>query len=226
MIDLKAETLISINGLNITNTLLTSYLVILIISVFLFNLRYKLNPTKIQTILEVFYESVYNFWHGITHLNNQKIFTFCLTFLIYISVANLIILFPPFEAFYLNKNSHHIHLFRSVFSDMNMTLALALISVIITNILGLLKLGVKFIKKFLSPLGILELISEFAKIISFSFRLFGNIFGGKVLLMIISFLISLLVPSIFIGLEIFVGIIQSFIFFVLTSVFIKVALEH
>ncbi len=71
--------------------------------------------------------------------------------------------------------------------------------------------------------GLLELISEFAKIISFSFRLFGNIFAGEVVLLVIPFLISLLLPLPFFGLEIFVGFIQAFIFAVLTLAFFTMA---
>jgi F-type H+-transporting ATPase subunit a len=70
---------------------------------------------------------------------------------------------------------------------------------------------------------LLELISEVAKIVSFSFRLFGNIFAGHVLLGIMIFLLPLLIPAVFYGLEIFVGLIQAFIFMMLTLVFIALA---
>lgn len=76
-------------------------------------------------------------------------------------------------------------------------------------------------------IGLIELISEMAKIISFSFRLFGNIFAGEVLLLVIPSLITLLLPLPFLGLEIFVGLIQAFIFAMLTMVFMTVAtIEH
>ncbi|MCS7183834.1 MAG: F0F1 ATP synthase subunit A [Patescibacteria group bacterium] len=226
MIKIAPETIFKIGNISITNTLLTSWLVIFIIFLFLIFVKYQIKPNKLQILLEIIYENIYKFWFEITHLKSKLIFTFCLTFLIYIGLSNLIILIPPLEAFYIKKNDYHLHLFRSVFSDLNMTLALALISVFLTNFLGLLKSGLRFFKRFFSPIGILELISEFAKIISFSFRLFGNIFAGKVLLVVISSLVVFFIPSFFIGLEIFVGLIQAFIFFVLTSVFIKVAIEH
>jgi F-type H+-transporting ATPase subunit a len=72
-------------------------------------------------------------------------------------------------------------------------------------------------------MGLIELVSEFAKILSFSFRLFGNIFAGEVLLLVIPFLLSFLVPLIFMGLETFVGLIQAFIFAILTLAFMSMA---
>ena len=74
--------------------------------------------------------------------------------------------------------------------------------------------------------GILELVSEFAKIISFSFRLFGNIFAGEVVLIVISALVTLGIILIFFGLEIFVGVIQAFVFFILSLVFFAMATRH
>lgn len=71
--------------------------------------------------------------------------------------------------------------------------------------------------------GILEFISEFAKMVSFSFRLFGNIFAGEVLLLVIAFLAPILAPIPFFGLEIFVGFIQALVFTMLTVVFLTIA---
>ncbi len=72
-------------------------------------------------------------------------------------------------------------------------------------------------------MGLIELVSEIAKILSFSFRLFGNIFAGEVVLLVIPFLLSFLVPLVFMGLELFVGLIQAFIFAVLTLAFMSTA---
>lgn len=126
-----------------------------------------------------------------------------------------------------------VPLFRSGYADVNMTLALALISVIVTQIFGIASLGFfKYAGKFLvNPLkdpigcfvGILELISEIAKMISFSFRLFGNIFAGEVLLVVIGFLAPFVAPIPFYGLELFVGFVQALVFSLLTLVFMKMA---
>lgn len=123
--------------------------------------------------------------------------------------------------------------FRSAYADVNMTLALAIISVIATQIFGIFSLGFfKYAGKFFinpfkdfigSFVGILELVSEFAKMVSFSFRLFGNIFAGEILLTVISFLAPFLAPLPFYGLEIFVGLVQALVFSLLTLVFMKMA---
>ena len=124
-----------------------------------------------------------------------------------------------------------VPLFRSTNSDLNMTLALGLISVIATQIFGISALGFfthfsRFIS-FKTPIrfftGILELVAEIAKVVSFSFRLFGNIFAGEVLLVVVFFLVPLIVPLPFMVMEIFVGFIQALVFAMLTLVFLTIA---
>lgn len=124
-----------------------------------------------------------------------------------------------------------VPLFRAPSSDLNTTFALALISLLSFQIFGIGAIGVfKYAKKFFNfknPIeffvGILEIVSEFAKMISLSFRLFGNVFAGEVLLVVIAFLVPIIAPLPFFALEIFVGLIQAFIFAMLTFVFLKVA---
>jgi len=123
-----------------------------------------------------------------------------------------------------------IPLFRAASTDLNTTLAIALTSVIATQIVGLRALGGNYISKFINfrgPIdfyvGILELIAELAKIISFTFRLFGNVFAGEVLLAVIVFLIPWGAALPFYGLELFVGFIQAFVFAILTLVFMTLA---
>jgi F-type H+-transporting ATPase subunit a len=120
---------------------------------------------------------------------------------------------------------------RSASADLNVTLAIAIVSVMAIQIfgiaaLGLLKYGKKFIN-FKGPIeffvGILELVSEAAKMVSFSFRLFGNIFAGEVLLTVILFLAPFIIPLPFLFLEIFVGFIQALVFSMLTLVFLQMA---
>jgi len=130
---------------------------------------------------------------------------------------------------------------RAAATDLNVTLAIALISVVMTQYYGFQALGIQYMGKFVAtrklgngnPMGLIDLIvgaleaiSEFAKIISFTFRLFGNIFAGQVLLFVMAaFLIPFLVfgTLIFYGLEVFVGLIQAVVFMMLTFVFIAMA---
>ena len=130
--------------------------------------------------------------------------------------------------------SHSVHVFRAANSDLNITLALALISAILTQYLGFKKLGLKgyggkflnFTNPILFFVGILEIVSEIVKVFSFSFRLFGNIFAGEVLLAVILSLVPVIVPITFYGVEFFAGFIQALIFSMLTLVFINTATTH
>jgi F-type H+-transporting ATPase subunit a len=129
------------------------------------------------------------------------------------------------------KEEHHaVDLFRGANADVNMTIALALISVTATQFFGIKFAGLAYFKKFInfsSPInffiGLLELVAEFSKIISFAFRLFGNIFAGEVLVSVIKFLIPLLIPIPFMGFEIFVGALQAYVFAMLSLVFFNMA---
>jgi F-type H+-transporting ATPase subunit a len=121
-------------------------------------------------------------------------------------------------------------------TDLNMTVALALIAVVMIQVIGFRALGISYLTKFFnfktlfsSPLGgidvavgLLELIGEFAKILSFAFRLLGNVFAGSVLLFVMSFLLPFL-PWPFFILEFFVGALQAFVFGLLTAIFMTQA---
>ncbi len=125
-------------------------------------------------------------------------------------------------------------------TDLNFTVALALISVLMTQVMGVRALGATYFTKFLNVggifkrpifgfidffVGLLELLSELSKLLSFSFRLFGNIFAGTVLLFVIGTLIPVFVQSLFLGLEFFVGLIQAVVFGMLTMVFMAQATQ-
>jgi F-type H+-transporting ATPase subunit a len=121
--------------------------------------------------------------------------------------------------------------FRTATTDLNVTLALALIAFAVIEIAGFRALGFGYIRKFLNfkegPLGIfvglVEFISELSRIISFSFRLFGNLFAGQILLFVIPFLVPFLLPVSIYGLELFVGLIQGYVFAVLILAFMDSA---
>ena len=126
-----------------------------------------------------------------------------------------------------------VPLLRGNNADLNATLALAIISVLMIQYYGFYFLGFKaYISKFLNfkdpiyfVLGILEIISEISKILSFAFRLFGNIFAGEVLLTIVAFLVPVLASFPFLMLEVFVGFVQALVFSMLTSVFLSLAVS-
>lgn len=135
-----------------------------------------------------------------------------------------------------DEEEHHVAatpVLRGATADLNTTLALALFAVVMIQFYGLKELKLGYLKKFINfngPIdffiGILEIISEISKIISFAFRLFGNIFAGEVLLVVIAFLVPVLASFPFLILEVFVGVVQALVFAMLTGVFINVATSH
>ena len=131
--------------------------------------------------------------------------------------------------------------FRSVNTDINAPLAIAIFSFIFVEFWGLQSLGPGYLKKFFAFdaifkrgimglidifVGVLEFVSELSRMVSFTFRLFGNVFAGEVLLTMMSFLVPFLLVDVFYGLELFVGLIQAFVFAMLTLVFAVTAVSH
>jgi F-type H+-transporting ATPase subunit a len=123
-------------------------------------------------------------------------------------------------------------------TDLNFTLSLALISVFMTQIFGIRALGASYFTKFFNTktmfnkpifgvidfaVSLLELVSEISKVLSFTFRLFGNLFAGSVLLFVIGSLVPVFAQSLFLLLEFFIGIIQALVFGLLTMVFMSQA---
>ncbi len=131
------------------------------------------------------------------------------------------------------ENGKVIPILRSPSADLNVTLAFALAAVFMVEVFGFQALGVGYLTKFFNFregfmgvfVGLLELISELVRIIAFAFRLFGNIFAGEVVLIVMAFLFPFLLPLPFYGLELFVAFIQAVIFSVLTLVFMSLATQ-
>jgi F-type H+-transporting ATPase subunit a len=131
--------------------------------------------------------------------------------------------------------------FRSVNTDVNTPMAIALYSFMFVEFWGLSTLGLPYLTKFVNVggfrrgiltgaidvfVGLLEFISELSRTISFTFRLFGNVFAGEVLLTMITALVPLVLIQVFYGLELLVGLIQAFVFAMLTLVFAQTAVAH
>jgi F-type H+-transporting ATPase subunit a len=129
-----------------------------------------------------------------------------------------------------------VPLFRAPSADLNMTFALAIATVVMVQIWGIRSQGGAYFSKFANFSGpnigmkiingfvsILEIISEFARILAFGFRLFGNIFAGEVVLATMAFLVPFLLPLPFYALEVGVGAIQAFVFMMLALVFFTMA---
>ena len=215
----------------ITNTLLVSWIAmgILIIASLVTKLRIRLIPTGIQNFFEAIIEVAYTTVSDLAGDKKAKVFfPFVMTFFLFIITANWLGLLPGFGTITFKDHP----LLRSINSDLNMTLALALVSAIATHILAVKYLGIKnYLLRWvaLNPIflfvGILEIVSEFTKIVSLSFRLFGNIFAGEVVLSTISSIFAFILPLPFYFLEIVVGFIQAAVFAMLTLVFMVLLSE-
>ena len=244
-ISIKAEEVAHFFGLAIPNSLLLGLTVsgLIIAASIALKYRMRLIPGRIQATAELGLETMLNFLTNLYGDRNLalKYFPYVATAFLFIFIHNIFGILPFFGAVGFFHSTEHgtayFPLFRSAASDINTTLALSILSVFATHVFGVSALGlIQYGKKFLNfsgiipfYVGILELIAEIAKIISFSFRLFGNIFAGEVLLMIIGSLAPYVVPVPFLGLEIFVAFIQALVFTMLTIVFIKLAItphEH
>ena len=247
-ISLQAEVLGKIFGLPITNSLVLSLVTALLLvgGGFLVARALKLVPGKVQSGAELVVDSLLDFMTQVAGDREQaiKFFPLVATIFLFILLNNWIGVLPGTGSigFYEPQGTHgeslFVPFFRSANADLNTTFALALIAMGAIQVYGIQKLGfVKHLGRFFIFtkgriyffVGLLELVGEFAKVLSFSFRLFVNIFAGEVLLLIIMALVPVLVPLPFIFLEYFVGFIQALVFAMLTLVFLKVAtteVEH
>jgi len=235
-ISLRAETLFYIGPFPVTNALALSALVFILFVAIAFSLRKRITmiPGRIQNVAEVVVEGALGIMDTVLgdRRKSEKYFPLVFTVFIFILCSNWLGLLPGVGSLIVTNPEGTIPLFRSPASDLNFTLALALIAITFVNIASSRAIGLRQRAKaffnFKGPIdffvGILEIVSEFAKIISLSFRLFGNVFAGEVLLAIMAFLVPYVIPLPFLFLEIFVGTIQAFIFAMLTTVFVGMAL--
>ncbi len=221
----------------ITNTLFTSAVVVLLlITVAYFATRnMKLIPSGLQNIMEAVIEYLYSIVSSIEDSPRKaKIFIQIIaTFFIYILVSNYFGLLPGVGTIGFYDHGHFTPLFRASTSDLNTTLALALVSVGIAHYYSIKELGFKgYISHWFSFniillfVGLLEIVSEITKVISLSFRLFGNIFAGETVLHVISSTISPFATLPFLGLELIVGFAQALVFAMLTLASLVILTMH
>lgn len=232
---LAPEQLGQFNGMPITNTLITSWAVmfILIALAFIVGRNIKMVPGKVQVVFESLIDFVYKYMtETLEDRKLARIFLpLVLTLFLFIFISNTLQFTPGIGSIGFWEHGTLVPLFRSVNTDLNVTLALALIAFITIEFTGMKVLGFftylgKFIN-FKSPLkfvvGLIELGSELVRIVSFSFRLFGNILAGEVLIAVVTYFVPYLLPSTLIGFELFIGFVQAGIFALLTLLFIKLA---
>lgn len=230
---LKPEVIGYINFLPVTNTLLVSWIVIAILTIVSIVATWRLRavPTGLQNFMELVLESGYGMVSDLAGSRTKIFFPFVFTFFIYIILANWIGLLPGMGTIFFKGQP----LFRSLNSDLNMTLGLALLSAVTTHFFAIRYLGLlNYLKRWVSLemfpvflfVGLLEIVSEFTKVISLSFRLFGNIFAGEVVLATVAGIFAFVLPLPFYFLEIVVGFVQAAVFMMLTLVFMVLLTER
>ena len=239
-VTLFAEKIFNIGPFPVTNTLLTTLAATLLLTIFAVVVSKKIAiiPTsKLQIVSEIVIETIFTTIEGLSDKKRaERFFPLIATFFIFIITANYLGLLPGFNTIGINETHGGEHVFvpllRSVNSDLNVTLALALISVGMTHYYSISTVGiVNYLRRYFSfnPVnlfvGVLEIVAEFTKVLSLSFRLFGNIFAGEALLVTISSLFAFVLPLPFIFLEIIVGFVQAVIFMMLTLVFMVILTE-
>lgn len=242
---LAPEVIFHIHGLAVTNTMINAWIAIVIFLVIgiLVKKKISLRPGKMQNFMEYFLEIIMGYFDQVTG-DRKKTLRFMPivgSVFFFILLSNWLGLLPGTGSLMWG----HKMILRPANTDLNLTIAMALVAVISSHIFGLITVGLfthlnKFIQigTFFKSLtkgpvaiftaiielavGAIEMVSELAKVLSLSLRLFGNIFAGEVLISVISSLVSLLVPTPFMMLELLVGLIQAAVFTMLTLVYLTV----
>jgi F-type H+-transporting ATPase subunit a len=242
----------------ITNTLLCTWIsIIVLFLLFYLGIRRRdLIPSGWQNFIEWMVEGLLGLVESVSGKEKgRKFFPIVASFFFFIFVANLLDVFPgvdtlgwldlkprdpqPLWGFFIMNSASSNHIvpwIRPATTDLNLTLAMALVSVVITQVFGFISLGAgTHLNKYINVkalrrgglgivefvVGLLEIVSELSRLISFSFRLFGNIFAGSILLAVFAFLLPALANVIFIPFELFVAGIQAFVFAFLTLLFLE-----
>ncbi len=239
-ISIKAEPLFSLYGFSITNSLLTSWIVVVLLIILAY--LYSRKNRFVYQLFSFLLRMLYGLFTPIFGEHTEVFFPLVTTYFIYIFLANWFGLLPGvgsvgFEVAHKvgeEVEKGFVPIFRGSTADLNTTLALSILAIILVQYYGIKYLGIKkYLAKFINltnPIkafvGLLEIISEISKMLSFSFRLFGNIFAGEVLLTVVAFLVPVLASFPFLLFEFFVGFIQALVFSMLLSIFLSVAVSN
>lgn len=236
-VHLAPQKIFTIGGFTVTNTLLSAWLTCIVL-VLLFGLgtrRMSMVPGRLQGLLEMLLEALYGFIKGIAgEYHARRFFPLLATIFLFVAFNAWMALLPIYPTVgFTAEGSDHIttHLLRSAGTDINMPLALAIIAFVFIESWGFRVHRFGYLREFFrfgNPvqtfIGLLELISHFIRIISFTFRLFGNMLAGEIVLFMMTFLTFFVTPIIFYGLEILVGGVQALVFMGLTLVFTVLAI--
>jgi F-type H+-transporting ATPase subunit a len=227
------EVLFPVGPFTITNTIVTTWVIAAIIVVLAVALTrgLRLIPGKVQNAVEWIYESLANFVVSLGGPGSERYAPLFIALFIFILLANWSGVIPFFGK---------VKWLRAPTSDLNVTAGLAIVSFLVFQIEGIRTLGVRrYVGKFINlsgfrqgPInglidfyvGLIEIPIELFKPLTLSLRLFGNVWGGEIMLAVMTALLFAVLPLPFLGLELFIGLIQAFIFAILTLMFTLLAL--
>jgi F-type H+-transporting ATPase subunit a len=253
-VTLYAEPVARIGSMEITNSLInaTVLMIVLVIFAFFFRKRISMIPGRVQAAVETFIEVAMTYIDQVTGSRKKTVsfLPFICSLFLFILLSNWMGLLPGTGSLGVwqihEGSSEFIPLFRPANGDLNMTIAMALVSVIGSHVLGVIAIGFfahwnrfftlgsiwKAVKSgkpmnivvalIEGVVGLIEFVSEIAKVLSLSLRLFGNIFAGEVLLTVIASIFAYLLPLPFMALELIVGIVQALVFSMLTLVYLSI----
>jgi F-type H+-transporting ATPase subunit a len=257
---LPAETVFHLFGFPVTNSIIAAWITMIFLVVFFYVVtrRMKLVPGRLQSAFEFLLGWLYDFCRRVAgEENGRKFFPVVTTIFLFVAFNAWLSLIPGFGSIMVaTAGGAHVPLLRGANTDINMPLALALVSFVFVEYFGLRSLGIRYLGKFLNVgqffgsigqmmrgklraglsglftgfinifVGFLETLSEFVRIVSFTFRLFGNMTAGEFVLLIAAFLVPWVFSLPFYGLELLVGFVQALIFSGLTLVFLTIAAAH
>jgi len=254
--ELPAETVFHLFDFPITNSVVGAWFTIIVLVGFSWAVtrRLKLVPGRLQAFLEFIISALLGFCQSVAgEKNGRRFFPIVATIFLFVAFNAWLSLLPGFGSILIHTAEGETHLLRGANTDINVPLALALVSFVFVEYFGFKTLGVRYGSKFLNIgqftnglrllfkgnlkgglnglflgiinmfIGIVETLSEFIRIISFTFRLFGNMTAGEILLLMVTFLIPFVVSVVFYGLELLVGFVQALIFGGLTLIFLTLA---
>ncbi|MBI4094021.1 F0F1 ATP synthase subunit A [Candidatus Kaiserbacteria bacterium] len=237
---IAAEKLGEFFGIPITNTLVTSWVVLAILIGLAFLVRGRLSmiPGRLQTLLEEAIIFVYDYVAETLGSKDmaRKFFPLLMTIFLFIFIGNMLHFIPGVGSIGFFHGDEFEALLRAPSTDLTVPLMLALVSFFVIEFTGIAAIGIwKYGSKFIqNPLtnpmgfaiGLIELIGELVRVVSLSFRLFGNILAGEVIIAVAVYFAPYLAPVPLMLFEIFVGFLQAAIFALLTLFFIKLAIEE
>ena len=247
--NIQPATIFSIGDFPISSSFLMINLITILLVIFLlwFNKVLKVTPDKVQTVVEMLLDGIMGLIDQITNKRSvsEKIFPMIATLFIFVGISNLIGLFPGLTSITIDG----VALFRTPTTDFNTTFSIATALMLLVQIQSIIDWGLfGYIGRFIQIkgiwigfrkgfgegmisiinflIGLLDIVSEIAKVVSLSVRLFGNIYAGEILMVIIMGAFAYGLPAVWLGMNLFTGIIQALVFGALIAAYYGTALKE